>query len=330
MAWDKNNHATGILVPSYLLKVEAGVPIESSLKVMLANNNQSILGNLSEDGDAILFTPLISLSPGLTYKIMQAGKYIGEIKVPLNSSKDAPHIVAIYPQGDALPENMLKLYLQFSHPMLTGKTLEYITILDGKDTLHNIFLDLQPELWDTTGTILTLWLDPGRIKRGLVLNREMGNPLKKADKYQLIISSKWKDTRGLNLQAYTKQFVAGARDSDQPNINKWYIKPPLPGTQTPLVINLKEPLDHYLLQESITVLNEQGIVLHGTIKLTSNDSVWSFTPDKLWQAGRYTLRVNSILEDLAGNNLNKVFDRDVTRQAKRDDLYYLRKFEIKR
>ncbi|GAB2974954.1 hypothetical protein GCM10027049_06770 [Mucilaginibacter puniceus] len=329
-AWDKDNHATGILIPSYLLHVEAGVPIESSLKVTLADGNQNILGTLSEDGDAILFTPVIPPSPGLTYKIIQAGKYIGEIKVPLSNINDAPKIVAIYPQGDTLPENNLKFYLQFSHPMLTGSAIDHITLLDGKDTLHDVFLNLQPELWDTTGKVLTLWLDPGRIKRGLVLNRERGNPLKKADKYRLVVSSKWKDSRGLNLQEYSKEFVAGAWDDQQPDINKWGINLPSSDTKNPLVIKLNEPLDHYLLQESIVILNSKGAVVNGAVRISDNDTVWSFTPTAPWQKDDYTLRVNSKLEDLAGNNLNKVFDRDITKQAKRDELYYQRKFAIVR
>ena len=328
LAWDKDNHATGILIPSYLMQVEAGVPIESSLKVTLADSNQNILGNLSEDGDAILFTPLISLSPGLTYKIIQAGKLIGEIKVPLNNGKDAPRIVAIYPQGDTLPENNLKLYLQFSHPMLTGNAINHITLLDGKDTLHDVLLDLQPELWDTTGKVLTLWFDPGRIKRGLVLNRERGNPLKKADKYRLIISSKWKDSRGLNLQEYSKEFVAGPWDDQQPDISLWKINLPSSGTKKPLVIKLNEPLDHYLLQESITILNERGVPVQGTCSVSNNDSIWSFAPTQPWLAAKYTLRVDARLEDMAGNNLNKVFDRDINKQVKREELFYQRKFEI--
>lgn len=328
LAWDKDNHATGIFIPSYLLNVEAGIPIEESLKVSLANSNQNILGNLSEDGDAILFTPLIPLSPGLTYKIVQAGKLIGEIKVPESNSQDSPRIIAIYPQVDTLPENNLKLYLEFSHPMLTGNAIDHITLLDGKDTLRDVFLDLQPELWDTTGKVLTLWLDPGRIKRGLVLNRERGNPLKRGDKYRLVVSSKWKDSRGLNLKEYSKKFVAGAWDDQQPDINKWQLNPPVSGTFKPLIVKLNEPLDHYLLQESITVLNARGVPIQGTYSVSNSDRILEFTPTQPWLAGKYTLRVNARLEDLAGNNLNKVFDRDVTRQAKKDNATYQRGFTI--
>lgn len=54
-----------------------------------------------------------------------------------------------------------------------------------------------------------------------------------------------------------------------------------------------------------------------------------FVPDKLWKTGHYLLRVNARLEDLAGNNLNKVLDRDVPKETKQDGLFVQRNFEIK-
>ena len=62
--------------------------------------------------------------------------------------------------------------------MQEGQALENITVIkNGKDTIPSIFLDLQPELWNKERTILTLWLDPGRIKRDLQPNKKLGLPL---------------------------------------------------------------------------------------------------------------------------------------------------------
>ena len=41
------------------------------------------------------------------------------------------------------------------------------------------------------------------------------------------------------------------------------------------------------------------------------DKSIEFTPGNEWQGGEYTLRIENRLEDLAGNNLNRVFDRDI-------------------
>jgi hypothetical protein len=46
------------------------------------------------------------------------------------------------------------------------------------------------------------------------------------------------------------------------------------------------------------------------VALAEGDSAWTFTPKLPWLAGDYTLRVGGALEDLAGNNVVRVFDVD--------------------
>ena len=83
--------------------------------------------------------------------------------------------MAIYPTQDTVPENLLKIYLQFSKPMREGQALRHIELLkNNRDTLPGVFLDLQPELWNVDRTTLTVWLDPGRIKRDLQPNGPIG------------------------------------------------------------------------------------------------------------------------------------------------------------
>jgi len=188
---------------------------------------------------------------------------------------------------------------------------------------------LKPELWDPTDKVLTLWIDPGRIKRDLVLNKELGNPLHSHQTYELVISGKWKDRRGLALgKSISKKFVAASRVDTQLDINKWRIKTPKAGTKKPLVLYLDYPADHYLLLESLNVLTSDGKPVKGTVSLTDKDKVWMFIPDIKWPTGTYKLHVAARLEDLAGNNLNKVFDRDIYKQKKNDNAYYERSFDI--
>jgi hypothetical protein len=323
LVW-KDEQATGISIPKDMVK--------GALKVTLsgAEKKQGIFGDLATEGNAMVFHPLIPLSPGLSYDIWQDDKLVGTVKVPLNTGK-APQLLSIYPQQDTVPENLLKFYFHFSKPMRTGEVLRHVFILDhNRDTLHNVFLNLQPELWDTTGTVLTLWLDPGRIKRDLVLNRELGNPLKKAQTYQLIISADWKDNRGLALgKPYTKQFTAGDRDGEIPNINNWQLTIPKAGTDEPLIIKLNEPLDHYLLIENIAVLDNKGKMLYSQNITRDKDKVLKLTPLPKWQPGKYYLQVKANLEDLAGNNLNRVFDRDIRKDKQQNHEFFERVFEVK-
>jgi len=328
----QDDRAIGIQIPEDLIRDASENRVEHSVKVVIAGKTHvpAILGEFSPDGDMVLFKPMIPLSPGLSYTILQDGRFVGNVTVPINTSQ-WPALVAIYPEKDTVPENLLKIYLRFSKPMRTGQSLEHVYLLDEhKDTMRNVFLALQPELWDTTGTVLTLWLDPGRIKRGLVLNQKLGNPLKKSEHYTLIVSDRWKDTRGLQLvKTYTKQFYAGSRDEQILDINKWILTVPKAGTPEPLIIKTNAALDHYLLQESIEILDGVGAPVKGNISVSEKDQLWNFTPAEVWKAQNYKLHVNARLEDLAGNNLNRVFDRDITKDKQTNKAYFDRMFVVK-
>lgn len=322
LVW-KNQRATAIQIPQSL-NID-----DSKLRVVVAGNDKAILGNFSTNVGVILFEPLIPLSPGLSYNILEGDKVVGNIKIPVIKS-DAPVLAAIYPESDTLPENTLKFYLRFSKPMRMGQSLNYIYLLDkNKDTMRNVFLNLQPELWDTSGKVLTVWIDPGRIKRDLVLNRQLGNPLKRSETYQLIIAPQWKDSYGISMgKQYTKQFIVAQRNSRTPNVTAWQLNIPKAGTTSPLIITTNEPLDHYLLQECVTVVNETGTV-KGTVTTGDKDKLWKFTPLTAWKPGHYKLKVKTNLEDLAGNNLNRVFDRDITKDASKDKDFEIRDFEVR-
>lgn len=325
LVW-KSDQAKGILIPEHLIQDIDKYP----LTVSLNGSDRDVLGSFIKTDSGILFEPIIPLSQGMEYGVIQSARVVGKILVP-NSSGKPPQVVAVYPLADTVPENLLKFYIEFSEPMQTGSALDHVFLLDrNRDTLQRIFLDLKPELWDPADKVLTVWIDPGRIKRDLVLNKELGNPLHNQQAYELVISGKWKDRRGLSLQKnISKKFVVGPRVDAQLSINQWRIAAPNAGTTTPLIVHLGYPVDHYLLQESLSVLTNSGKSVQGKVALGNKDKTWMFTPDAAWSLGAYKLRVASRLEDLAGNNLNKVFDRDIYKQKKNDNAYYERKFEIK-
>jgi len=315
----------GIQIPKDLIKGSI-----DELKVMDQNASAktSILGVFKDQDSTVLFKPLIPLTFGFQYQIYDNEKLIGSIKVPAPKN-NTPELIKIYPDVDTIPENLLKIYLVFSKPMRTGESLNYIALLDKKgDTMRNVFLNLQPELWDTSGMVLTIWLDPGRIKRDLTLNQKLGNPLKTTQTYQLVVSQRWKDHQGLKLKKdYKKEFIAGKRDDQIPNAANWKVNIPKVNTISPLIVDTKEYLDHYLLLESIEILTGKGQVLKG--KVAVNDRSWVFTPSQNWQKGNYQIRINSRLEDLAANNLNRVFDRDIRKDKQQNKTFVWREFEVK-
>jgi hypothetical protein len=46
-----------------------------------------------------------------------------------------------------------------------------------------------------------------------------------------------------------------------------------------------------------------------------HDTAWSFVPDRPWVAAPYGLAVDPILEDVCGNSVTRVFDRDAADPA---------------
>jgi hypothetical protein len=269
----------------------------------------------------------VPFSRGLNYRVLFRNKLIGTINVPADANAKAPTLVAVYPSTDTVPENLLKMYFQFSKPMREGEALQHVVLLDeNKDTLNGTFLDLQPELWNKERTALTLWLDPGRIKRDLIPNQEMGNPLQKRKKYTLMVSKQWKDTEGLGLESqFTKTFLVGERDDTSPQPQNWQLILPKPATTSPLIIDLSEPLDYFLLEETILIKDQQGQTLKGNMNIKQNETSIEFIPSQPWKTGSYKLIVASYLEDLSGNNLTRPFDRDITKQAEKKETGFFEK-----
>lgn len=320
-----NNQATGIIVPTALL--EEVDSVSQLLHVRVQNNETAMLGNYSVRDGYVLFQPLVPLSRGLAYEIFFRNKLIGGIHVPIADAANAPKLIAVYPSADTLPENLLKIYVQFSAPMREGQALQHIHLLDERnDTLPDIFLDLQPELWNKERTVLTLWLDPGRIKRELIPNEQMGNPLQKGQYYTLSVSRNWKDAQGLPLrQEYKRKLIVGGRDSNPPQPQLWKIDLPKAGTVEPLRVNYQEPLDYYLLQETIRIVDEKENRIEGSMRIVNKEKGFEFVPAKPWRTGNYYIEIASYLEDLAGNNLARLFDRDIRNQPPKKEQAFVRK-----
>ncbi len=317
----KNNLAIGIAIPKN----------QSNLDSLRIVNVKSVFGSFTKQDNWIEFKPVIPLTPGLIYEVWNGAKLIGKIGVPLPNTKLAPVLTAIFPEIDTVPENLLKFYFVFSKPMQTGQSLGHIYLLaKNGDTLRNIFLNLQPELWDTSGRVLTIWLDPGRIKRDLVLNKKLGNPLTQNDRYTLAISNQWKDTQGLHLKKeVTKSFVVGTADHEIPAVNEWTLSLPKANTKGKFIIDTKSSLDYFLFNESLTLFDANNKPVEGQVTI-KKDRIWEFVPRKPWQESTYTLQVNTRLEDLAGNNINRLFDRDIRKDKGRDDKIVKRKLSLNR
>jgi len=330
----KNEQAVAVSIPS---SFAADIPDDSASSLITINlsgqrNPIPILGSLERKNGDFLFTPLIPFTGGIRYDVRVRGTRAGGFEIPENNAGSAPSVTAIYPSGDTLPENLLKIYLHFDQPMREGVSGRYVKLVEnGRDTIDGAFLDLQPELWNPERTVLTLWLDPGRIKRDLQPNRRLGAPMRHGTHYRIVVARAWTDARGQQLtKSYQKAFVTAAKDSLSPRPSRWTLVPPLPATRQPLKIDFKEALDHSLLAEVFEIQSITGAKIPGQWETGRLEKQCSFVPDANWQPGDYKLLIEPRLEDLAGNNLARPFDRDVSKEpeAFKSDIATL-PFQIK-
>jgi hypothetical protein len=328
--WE-GNKATGVVIPNELLADTPADSIDKWLQVHLApgNNNPAMLGRYIVEKNEVAFIPLIPLTPGLKYEVRLKGEPIGQVEIDGVISSKLPEVVKIYPTTDTVPENLLKLYVEFSKPMQEGKALDYIMLVKNGDTIPDVFLDLQPELWNRESTILTVWFDPGRIKRDLQPNLAMGPPLKKGVQYQVVIRPGWPDKEGAVCEySYTKLFLTTTRDSISPDPAKWTIEIPKPESDQPVEVVLHESLDYMLLKNAIHITDDKGRDVQGYIDVKNNERSIEFTPSSPWRAGNYIIEVESRLEDLAGNNLDHPFDNDLTQKQQKQKEVVKRTFQI--
>jgi hypothetical protein len=284
--------------------------------LLLDLNLPSIAGSYALRKDILTFTPRFPFEPGVNYRALlrSDGKTLSSThRIEASNRAPTTTVAAIYPSVEELPENLLKFYLLFSAPMSGGHIYEHIHLRDsdGKE-VQLPFLEIDEELWDPMMTRLTLFLDPGRIKRGVRPLEEIGPALQTGKTYTLQITSDWRDAAGAPLKSdFKKTFKVTAADRESPNPLRWKISSPKEKSRDPLIVSFDEPLDHALAQRVLRITDPSGAPLAGSIKLDAADRTWIFTPQKRWSAGTHQLIIPAIIEDLAGNNVGKPFDVDL-------------------
>ena len=284
----------------------------------------AMLGTYHVDRNAIRFEPQYPLVPGLSYQASfqpaelpvnkgDRRELTAVVRVPTDNLTPVTVVTHVYPTADVLPENLLKFYVHFSAPMSRGHIYDYIRLFDaGGKQVELPFLEIDEELWDDSMTRLTIFIDPGRIKRGVLPLEDVGPALETGKRYSLVIDSAWKDGAGKPLkESFQKRFLVGAPDREPPDPSQWNVQLPASGTQKPLVVLFPEPMDNALTQRVIHITDASGKSVAGRIELTDQERRWSFQPHGPWQRGQHQLVIQTTIEDLAGNNIGKQFDVDL-------------------
>ncbi|UVO49956.1 hypothetical protein M0208_05255 [Sphingomonas sp. SUN019] len=202
---------------------------------------------------------------------------------------------AVYPSGPTLPERVLRITIVFAQPP-EAMTVADALLYDRTGTpIAGAFL--QQDLWSPDGQVLTLLLDPARVKSGLIANRDQGFALIPGERVDLAFG-------GETLKSWT--VVVGGCQAPEPA--RWRIMALRSATRDPLRVALDTRMDFHA-RNLIAVVDAWGLRVPGTAELTIEETEWRFTPDRLWRRGRYHLRVHPNAETPCGDTIAGGFEQ---------------------
>jgi hypothetical protein len=280
-----------------------------------------VLGRHSVFEDGIRFTPHFPFERGLSYRASFDPQPLGrpelsdvltlKFALPREQSAGPTAVKHVFPSSDCLPENLLRFYVCFSNSMQRGRVGTEILLLgsDGEPVPDALYR-APVELWDRSMRCLTILLDPGRLKRGVGPNRQLGPALKAGQAYTLAVGAGMTGLSGGQLpETVYKSFRVTDAVREPIAVERWNIVPPETNSRQPLVLIFPRPLDWALLSQTITVASASEQSIDGKTEIDHCERRWSFTSTSPWAAGSYHVRVASSLEDVCGNGVIAAFDR---------------------
>ena len=205
-----------------------------------------------------------------------------------------PNVVAVAPSGLTVPERLLRLSVTFvTAPQ--DEVLPHVALLrqDGSEIQGAL---LNQELWSPDRQTLTLLLDPGRVKTGLIAHNAAGFALRPGDLVRLQIAGK-----------VEHQWTVTSGGCVVPDLQTWQIKAPQAGTDRPLMVIFTGSIDAQS-RDLIAVTTESGNLIKGKAQLINEENVWVFTPTLPWRRGHLKLLVHPRLESPCGDEIGEAFE----------------------
>jgi hypothetical protein len=300
--------------PASAIERGRGSPIPSIL--------QATSGSYRLESGAVVFAPRFPFVPGADYAVVVSSgneePIVLSIRYPATDRPPATSVVRISPAVEEVPRNLLRLYVEFSEPMSEGFGTRCVGLFDSANgaELRHALLPMEPELWDRQRRRLTVLLDPARIKRGLVPHREAGYPLVEGTTVEVRVDPSFLDASGRPLVTEGRlTYRVGPDLRGLVDPARWSVGVPAPGSADELRVDFDRPLDVGLLAHCLAVLDSDGGRVHGAAVPADDGLAWSFIPRYPWVVGAYRIAVDPILEDVAGNSVQRVFDRDMSNSS---------------
>ncbi len=344
-----NQSVTATGLDPTLLRALVTKDLRPSFGVFLGDAQLPILGDYKVSQSTLQFKPRFPFLAGRAHRVQLdlPGLYkLAGLAAPANvailrtsfSPPEAPAkapktaVTGIYPTAESLPANTLRFYIYFSEPMTRQNIARHIRLeqADG-NPVKGAFLEMENGLWDPESKRLTVFLHPGRIKRGLALHEREGPPLEPGIRYRLLVDRAAEDEDGQPLLApFVKEFTVKPAVRTKLEPSQWKLEAPASGTRDSFALTVDRPLDEALFARVVHIRTAEGENIRGQVKLDQGETRWLFTPYSAWQAGGYFLIAEPELEDPAGNRLTRPFDQEIHGDSHRDEItFVMRPFKIR-
>lgn len=264
------------------------------------------------------FTPRFPAVPGTAFAVVEwrrdpASRWseVARVVVPDRVVAASTRVEAIDPGVEQVPANLLRFSVTFSEPMEEGSAAGRIHLRDAAGTESaGAILDMPPELWDRERRRLTVLLEPGRIKRGLQPHVQAGPPLVEGGEVTIVVDALLRNAAGSPLVSEARRtYRVGPPLRSRIDPATWTVAWPN-RPQDPLTVRFDRPLDRVLALRCLRVVDEHGDPVAGDSALDPEAGLWTFRPETSVGVAR-ELRIDTRLEDLAGNSVRRAFDRDL-------------------
>ena len=211
--------------------------------------------------------------------------------------------IRISPRATLLPANTLRFYLHFPQAAEAHFDRDHLWLLSDQDQIvPDPFLVLSQELWSGDGRRLTVFMEPGRIKRGMGSDPTHDPAFVIGRTYSLVVTALGQTAR------HTFRVSDPIRQAlDE---TKWRLDLPNEGSLDPIVVHFDRVMDAALCEDEIAVLTSWGAVLPTRVLLAPDGTSVRAFPSQPWRTGTYRLIMSDRLEDTCGNRLGEALDHD--------------------
>ena len=261
----------------------------SLLRVSVDDAFRPVVGRYEVTAQALRFTPLFPFDGGRSYQYGSTRREWME-KLRLTWRHSPPRSDCRRPRPFRPPSSRTSIrpatscrkiscgYIEFSAPMGRRSGIEHRARRGEASKREGPFLPLDYEFWNGDRTRFTVFFDPGRVKKGIPPNKQMGRALKAGRTYTLLVRSEWQDANGLPLkESYRRSFRVGPADTRPLDTSQWRIDAPPAGGQTPLVVSFPEPVDHGLLFRALGVRRD-GAIVDGDVTVDADETAGPSRP----------------------------------------------------